>query len=107
MSKGITRKDPESPNRYVFSGDEWLVTDSFILGGEPIIKGTRMTCRSVKGRVDAGDTIEDLVVECGGTIPREAFDSALTYANYHQVRVSPETGKPWREISVEHTPRAM
>ena len=83
--------------RYVSLRNENLVSDPSILGGEPVIRGTRITCRSVKGRIDAGDTIEDLVEECNGDIPTEVFEAALTYANSHPVRGRPELGKPWRE----------
>lgn len=50
-----------------------------IFGGEPVIRKTRITCRSILGRVDGGDTIEEICDEYR-TIPREAFEAALAYA---------------------------
>lgn len=50
-----------------------------ISGGEPVIRKTRITCRSILGRVDGGDTIEEICDEYR-TIPREAFEAALAYA---------------------------
>lgn len=67
-----------------------------ILGGEPLIKGTRITCRSVLGRVDDGDTLDDLCEEYEN-IPRAAFEAAITYARTHPPRGRPTKGKPWRE----------
>jgi|GEM_PF-6892514 Uncharacterized conserved protein len=72
------------------------MSDLEILGGEPIIKGTRTTCRFLKARVDAGDTIDDLVEDYDGEIPKEVFEVALTYANSHSARGRPREGKSWR-----------
>jgi uncharacterized protein (DUF433 family) len=76
--------------------NKYLTSDPEILGGEPIIKGTRTTCRSVKGRVDAGDTLDDLVEDYDCEVPKEVFEVALTYANSNPVRGRPGAGKPWR-----------
>lgn len=81
---------------YMAARDKHLTSDPEIFGGEAIIKGTRITCRSVKGRVDAGDTLDDLVEDYDDEISKEAFDVALTYANSHPVRGRPGAGKPWR-----------
>ncbi|MPQ95857.1 DUF433 domain-containing protein [Thioclava sp. JE_KL1] len=66
-----------------------------ILGGEPVIKGTRVTCRSVLGRLSDGDTLDDLCEE-HPSIPREAFEGAATYARTHPPRGKSSEGKPWR-----------
>lgn len=81
---------------YMAAKNKYLTSDPAILSGEPIIKGTRITCRSVKGRVDAGDTLDDLVEDYDHEIPKEVFEVALTYANSHPVRGRPRAGKPWR-----------
>ena len=81
---------------YMAARNEYLTSDPGIFGGEPIIKGTRITCRSVKGRVDGGDTLDDLVEDHDGEISMDMFNVALTYANCHPVRGRPRTGKPWR-----------
>jgi uncharacterized protein (DUF433 family) len=88
----------ENALRYVISREAHLTSDDEILGGEPIIKGTRITCRSVLGRVDGGDTIDDLC-EDYGDIPREAFEAALIFARTHPPRGRPKVGKPWHSKS--------
>ncbi|QPZ92864.1 DUF433 domain-containing protein [Thioclava electrotropha] len=60
-----------------------------ILGGEPLIKGTRITCRSVLGRLSDGDTL-DYLCEEHPSIPREAFEGAATYARTHPVGNPPK-----------------
>ena len=81
---------------YMAARNEHLASDPGIFGGEPIIKGTRITCRSVKGRVDGGDTLDDLVEDYNGEISKDMFKVALTYANSHPVRGRPRAGRPWR-----------
>ncbi len=60
----------------------YLESRADILGGEPVIKGTRITCRSVLGRIEDGDTIDDLCAEYD-SIPRAAFEAAIRYARTH------------------------
>lgn len=81
---------------YLVAKNKYLTSEPEFLGGEPIIKGTRITCRSVKGRVDAGEALYDLVKDYDGEIPKEVFEVALTYANSHPVRGRLRAGKPWR-----------
>lgn len=82
--------------RYVWAKAEHLESRDDVLGGEPVIKGTRITCRSVLGKVEAGDTIDDLIADYP-EIPREAFEAAVTYAKTHPRRGRPTQGKPWRQ----------
>ena len=81
--------------RYVAARSEHLESREDILGGEPVIKGTRITCRSVLGRIESGDTFDDLCEDYGG-LPRAAFEAAATYARAHPPRGRPAKGKPWR-----------
>ncbi|OOY08235.1 hypothetical protein BMI89_12030 [Thioclava sp. F36-7] len=55
----------------------------------PVIKGTRITCRSVLVRLGDGDTLDDLCEE-HPSIPREAFEGAATYARTHPVGNPPK-----------------
>lgn len=80
---------------YVAAKGAYLESREDILGGEPVIKGTRITCRSVLGRIEDGDTIDDLC-EDYDQIPRTAFEAAITYARTHPPRGRPTKGKPWR-----------
>lgn len=80
---------------YIADKGAHLESREDILGGEPVIKGTRITCRSVLGRIKDGDTIDDLC-EDYDNIPRAAFEAAATYARTHPPRGRPAQGKPWR-----------
>jgi uncharacterized protein (DUF433 family) len=60
----------------------YIVSDSEILGGYPIIKGTRLLVNTVRRRIDAGDPFEMLERELP-MIPPEAFRAAYGYANEH------------------------
>lgn len=80
---------------YVAAKGEYLESREDVLGGEPVIKGTRITCRSVLGRIKGGDTIDDLRSDYDD-IPRAAFEAAITYARAHPPRGRPAKGKPWR-----------
>lgn len=81
--------------RYIADKDAYLESRDDIFGGEPVIKGTRITCRSVLGRIEDGDTIDDLCLDYDN-IPRSAFEVAITYARTHPPRGRRAKGKPWR-----------
>lgn len=81
--------------RYLRAREEHLSSDPEVFGGEPVIAGTRITCRSVLGRVSGGETLDELT-EDYPEIPREAFEAAEIYARTHPPRGRPESGKPWR-----------
>lgn len=82
--------------RYLRAREKHLSSDPEIFGGEPVITGTRITCRSVLGRVSGGETLDELA-EDYPEIPREAFEAAEIYARTHPPRGRPESGKPWRK----------
>ncbi len=83
----------ETAESYATLRDQWIETDSETKGGEPVIRGTRITARGVAGRLDHGDTIEMLTEEYP-SIPAEAFQTAYTYGRAHPRRGRP--AKPWR-----------
>lgn len=86
---------------YRAARDEHLVADDDILGGTPVIRGTRLTVYSVLGRLEGGDTVADLVVDYLG-IPEAAFLAAATYARTHPLRGRP-SGRPWvPDAAVRH-----
>ena len=80
--------------RYKESRDAHIVSDPDILGGTPVIRGTRMTVYSVLGRLQDGDNIDDLTAD-NPDIPREAFEAAAIFARAHPLRGRP-SGRPWR-----------
>jgi len=84
-----------SARSYLAAKQTFLESRDDILGGEPVIKGTRITCRSVLGRIEDGDTLEDLCAE-HPDVPREAFEASVTFARAHPPRGRPAKSKPWR-----------
>jgi uncharacterized protein (DUF433 family) len=86
-------KTVEAAESYATLRDQWIVADSEIKGGEPVIRGTRITARGLAGRLDHGDTLATLTEEYP-MIPVEAFQTAYTYARAHPRRGRPS--RPWR-----------
>lgn len=80
--------------RYRESRDLYITTDADILGGTPIIAGTRIAVYAVLGRLQDGDTVDDLIDDFP-EVPREAFEAAALYAKAHPLRGRP-SGRPWR-----------
>jgi uncharacterized protein (DUF433 family) len=79
--------------RYRLTRDAWIVIDAAIKGGTPIIRGTRVTVYSVLGRVEHGETIDDILGD-NPDLSREAIEAATTYARTHPLMGRPG-GRPW------------
>ena len=80
--------------RYREARDRFIASHSDILGGTPVIDGTRITVYAVLGRLQGGDTINELL-EDYPQVPAEAFQAAELYAKAHPLRGRP-SGRPWR-----------
>ena len=74
-----------------------------ILGGQPVIAGTRIPVHMIAKRLDTGDTIEALREDYPHVDPR-AFEVAARYAKTHPRRGRPV--KPWRPSARQGTSRA-
>lgn len=99
--EGLAGERTRMAYAYRVARDAHLVTDEAILGGTPVIRGTRLTVYAVLGRLEGGDTIADLV-EDYPDIPPAAFHAAETYARTHPLRGRP-AGRPWRaQVVVGH-----
>jgi uncharacterized protein (DUF433 family) len=79
--------------RYRIARDAFIVVDEAIKGGTPVIRGTRMTVYAILGRVDHGDTIDDILAE-NPDLTRDAIDAAVIYARTHPL-VGRPGGRPW------------
>jgi uncharacterized protein (DUF433 family) len=79
--------------RYGAARDRFIAVDEDIMGGTPVIRGTRMTVYSVLGRIDGGESVED-ILEDNPDIAREAVEAAITYARAHPL-VGRPGGRPW------------
>jgi uncharacterized protein (DUF433 family) len=82
----------ERLDRYAEARESLIETDPEVMGGEPVIAGTRIPVRAVAVRVHGGESIEDLC-EDYPAVPQEAFEAALTYAQAHPRRGRP--ARPW------------
>lgn len=78
---------------YRTARDKFIVGDEAIKGGTPIIRGTRMTVYSVLGRIEHGETVDDVVGD-NPDVPREAIEAAVTFARTHPL-IERRGGKPW------------
>lgn len=83
--------------RYRRDRDRWIVRDPEILGGTPVIRGTRISVYSVLGRVEGRETIDEIAEE-NYDVPRKAFEAAVVYARANPFRGRPG-GRPWRTES--------
>lgn len=83
----------ERAERYARGRDRHIQVTDGIKGGTPVIRCTRMTVYAVLGRIEHGETLDDLVAD-NPDIPREAFDAALVYARTHPL-VGRPGGRPW------------
>ena len=80
-------------DRYRTARDAHIVVDETILGGTPIIRGTRMSVYSVLGRIVHGDTVEGVIAD-NPDLAREAVEAAVIYARSHPL-VGRPGGRPW------------
>ncbi|HEY1931015.1 MAG TPA: DUF433 domain-containing protein [Acetobacteraceae bacterium] len=79
--------------RYRAARDRAIVIDDDIKGGTPVIAGTRMTVYSVLGRIDHGETVDDILTD-NPDLARDAVEAAVTYARTHPLMGRPG-GRPW------------
>ena len=87
---GIANGYREARDRYIKSNPE-------ILGGTPVIDGTRIPVYAVLGRLRHGDTIEDLHDDYPD-VPPDAFRAAEIYAAANPLRGRP-SGRPWGRMA--------
>jgi len=87
----------ERAERYGKAREDFVHVDPDIMGGTPVLRGTRMTVYSVLGRIDGGDSIED-VLEDSPHLTREAVETAVLYARTHPL-VGRPGGRPWAKAA--------
>lgn len=83
--------------RYCDARDRNITSDPEILGGTPVIAGTRIPVYAILGRLQGGDTLDDLADDYPH-VPVEAFETAELYARAHPLRGRP-SGRPWRNAA--------
>jgi uncharacterized protein (DUF433 family) len=67
------------------------------MGGTPLIKGTRVTVYSLLGRIEAGETTDEIASEYPD-IPPEAIEAAIIFAKANPMRGRP-SGRPWTKAA--------
>lgn len=88
------RERAQAGERYARDRDRFIVSDPDILGGAPVIKGTRLLASAIARRIDAGDPFEMLQRE-RPDVPAGAFEAAYRYAKTNPQRGRP--AKPWHK----------
>jgi uncharacterized protein (DUF433 family) len=78
---------------YGAARDRLIVEDEEILGGTPVILGTRISVYSILGRLDHGDTVDDLLAD-HPELTAEAVEAAAIFARSHPL-VGRPGGRPW------------
>jgi len=76
--------------RYARLREKWIVRDPEIKGGEPVIRGSRVTVYTLAGRISCGDSPSILETDYPH-IPAEAREVAVMYA-----KANPRRGRPRR-----------
>jgi uncharacterized protein (DUF433 family) len=76
--------------RYARLRDEWIVSVPGVKGGEPVIRGTRVSPHTVAARMADGESVR-VLEEDFPHIPKEAREVAVEYA-----RANPRRGRPKR-----------
>lgn len=68
----------------------YVVTDPEVMGGLPVIRGTRIPVYTILGRIEEGETFDEIAADFDH-VPREALEAALAHARTH-----PRRGRPKR-----------
>lgn len=75
---------------YAMGRDRHISIDPEIMGGVPVIRGTRIPVYTILGRARDGETIAEICADFD-YVPREAIETALAHACTH-----PRRGRPRR-----------
>lgn len=83
--------------RYLEIRDASITIDDAIMGGTPVIRGTRITVYSVLGRIEHGETVDDVLAD-NPDLKRETIKAAITYARSHPPMGRP-SARPWIHVA--------
>lgn len=93
----VGRDLAERAARYGRAREDHIVIDPDIMGGTPVLRGTRMTVYSVLGRLEGGDGIDDILQDYPH-LTSEAIETAALYARTHPI-VGRPGGRPWAKAA--------
>ncbi len=71
---------------------ESIVSDPEVMGGLPVVRGTRIPARTLHARVRGGDTIESILADYP-YLDRETVEAAVLFAE-----ANPARGRPRRRV---------
>lgn len=74
-----------------------IVSDPDIMGGTPVIRGTRITAQAILGRIEAGDTIAGILDDYP-YLDQEMVEAAALFAKANPPRGRP-AGELWHPVS--------
>jgi uncharacterized protein (DUF433 family) len=79
MGRDAGSKDGKMGERRIMDYHQYIVRDPRICGGEPIIKGTRVTVRTILASLAEGDTIQELLNDFP-TLKEEDLRAVVAFA---------------------------
>ncbi len=85
VAQAIKRAD-----EYVRLRDRYVEHDPAIMGGEPVIRGTRVPVRTIAGLIEQGET-RKIMREDYPRVPEEAYAAAVLWTH-----ANPRRGRPTR-----------
>lgn len=84
--------------RYARLRDRYVQSDPCVMGGEPVIRGTRVPVRDLAELIELGES-PHVLAEDFPQVPEQAYELAVQWA-----RANPRRGRPaapWRSRSVQ------
>ncbi len=78
----------EEAERYAHLRDKWIVSDPAVRGGEPVVRGSRISVHTLAERLAHGESDEILDRDMPH-VPKEAREVTVRYAKTH-----PRRGRP-------------
>jgi uncharacterized protein (DUF433 family) len=85
-------KTIERGDSYARLRDRYVEHNPAVMGGEPVIKGTRVPVRTIASLIEMGETRE-ILREDYPQVPEEAYDVAVLWAHANPRRGRP--ARPW------------
>jgi uncharacterized protein (DUF433 family) len=83
--------------RYGKAREDLIEINSEVMGGTPVIRGTRLTVYAILGRLNGGDKVADLLDDYPN-LTAEAIETAALYARTHPPLGRPG-GRPWTQAA--------
>jgi uncharacterized protein (DUF433 family) len=92
----------ERADEYVRLRDQYVERNPAIMGGEPVIRGTRVPVRTIAGLIEQGESRE-VMREDYAHVPEEAYAVAVLWTHANPRRGRP--ARPWDVGRASSVPR--